>query len=574
MTFNRKLSDINALWCALIMEELVRNGVEYCCLASGSRNAPLIHAAAAENRLQKQVHFDERGLGFLALGIAKATRKPVVIITTSGTAVANLYPAIIEAAMTDTPLLVISADRPPELLDTGANQTINQSAMFNHYPVQEVQLPCPDTAIPPQWLLSTLDQGIAKLMEGGVVHFNAHLREPLYPVDDCPDWSSYLAPVRRWILTNRPWTYYKKSAWGMLDEADTLIDRLYETKGVLVAGQLSMEEASAVANLAEKLGWPLLVDVQSQLQGHSLSLPHVDLLLNNPSVCERLNQANTVLQFGGRLVSKRLSQWLSGGQREHYYFVDSRVARQDPACNQSLRLQARIVDLCRFLEASLPEPRAQSPWLAQLMEYGIRCRRALNRQLSSALTEVSVVRHVAEQQRQGQCLFIGNSMPIRLIDSLSAIRLQGEVITNRGASGIDGLIATAAGVAATGRDITLLLGDLSFLHDLNSLAMLREQSVTVVLLNNDGGSIFNMLSISHEGDLFKRYFQVSHGLDAEQVAAMFGIRYASPCQPETFAHCYDAAKVSDESWIIEVKTPPKEATDFFSNALDMAGELW
>lgn len=573
MAFNRKWSDINGLWCALIMEELVRNGVEHCCLAPGLRNSPLIHAAAAECRLQKHVHFDERGLGFFALGIAKATHKPVVIITTSGTAVANLYPAVIEAAMTGAPLLVLSADRPPELLDTGANQTINQSAIFSHYPAQEVQLPCPDTAIPPQWLLSTLDQGIARLMAGGVVHFNAHLRDPLYPVDDCPDWSSYLASVSHWILTNRPWTYDGQFVWGIPSEAGLLIERLHATKGVLIAGQLSEEDAPSVARLAEKLNWPLLADVQSQLHGHPLSLPHADLLLNNSSVCELLNQADMVLQFGGRLVSQRLSQWLSKEPRKHYCFVDSRSVRQDPACHQSLRLQTRIVDLCRYLEVSLPDRRASSLWLMQVMDYGMRCRQVLGSQLSSALTEVSVVRCVVERQRKGQCLFIGNSMPIRLIDSLSDCRLQGEVITNRGASGIDGLMATAAGVAATGRPVTLLLGDLSFLHDLNSLAMLREWSVTVVLLNNDGGSIFNMIPISRDDDLFKRYFQVSHSLDAKHAAVMFGLRYASPCQFQAFVSDYDDAKLSNESWIIEIKTPPTEATDLFSRALLMAGEL-
>ncbi|WP_211829087.1 2-succinyl-5-enolpyruvyl-6-hydroxy-3-cyclohexene-1-carboxylic-acid synthase [Kistimonas asteriae] len=573
MAFNCKLSDINSLWCALIMEELVRNGVEHCCIAPGSRNSPLTHAAAAHTRLNKHVHFDERGLGFFALGIAKSTRKPVAIITTSGTAVANLYPAVIEAAMMGIPLLILSADRPAELLDTGANQTINQTAIFSHYPVQEVQLPCPDMAIAPQWLLSTLDQGITRARTSGVVHLNLHLRDPLYPGPQYPDWSAYMAPVTDWMKTQRSWTHYCLSGQQLPDEAQVLVDRLFAPKGVLVAGQLAPDDAQAVARLAEKLGWPLLVDVQSHLHGHSLSLPHVDLLLNNDSVCELLDQADTVLQFGGRLVGKRLSQWLANGRRKHYCFVDSGISRLDPACNQSLRIQANITKLCRFLEASLPGRREPGGWYAQLMDYGIRCREALARLFQVELNEMWVSRHVVEQQRKQGCLFIGNSMPIRLIDSLSDARLYGDIMTNRGASGIDGLIATAAGVAATGRHVTLLLGDLSFLHDLNSLALLRDRSVTLVLLNNDGGSIFNMLPVARDGDLFKRYFQVSHGLNAEQAAAMFDIHYETPVECQAFAECYEQAATSEKPAIIEVKTPATEATDMLRRALAMASEL-
>ena len=573
MAFNCRLPDINSLWCALIMEELVRNGVEHCCIAPGSRNSPLIHAAAAHTRLEKHVHFDERGLGFLALGIARSTRTPVVIITTSGTAVANLYPAVIEAAMTDTPLIVLSADRPVELLNTGANQTINQTAIFSQYPVQEVQLPCPDTAIAPQWLLSTLDQGITCARTSGVVYLNLHLRDPLYPGSQYPDWSVYMEPVADWMKTQDSWTQYCLSGQQLPDKSRRIVDCLSEPGGVLVAGQLTSDEAQAVVKLAAKRGWPLLVDVQSHLHGHALSVPCIDLLLNNDIVCGLLDQTNMVLQFGGRLVSKRLSQWLANGRRKHYCFVDTGIGRQDPACNQGLRVQANITELCRFLEASLPERCEPGSWYTQLMDYGTRCREALARLFSTEFNEVWVSRHVAEQLHPQDCLFVGNSMPIRLIDSLSDTCISGDIMVNRGASGIDGLIATAAGAAITKRHVTLLLGDLSFLHDLNSLALLRDRPVTIVLLNNDGGSIFNMMPISRDGDLFERYFQVSHGLNAKQAAAMFAIHYEAPVECQAFAESYAQARASGHPAIIEVKTPATESTDMLRRALAMASEL-
>lgn len=299
-------SVFNRRWAALLLEALTRHGVRHICIAPGSRSTPLTLAAAANPSLVCHTHFDERGLGHLALGLAKASTEPVAVIVTSGTAVANLYPALIEAGLTGERLILLTADRPPELIDCGANQAIRQQGLFASHPTLSVNLPRPTPDISARWLVSTLDSAMAQLQHGAL-HINCPFAEPLYGGDEqqYADWSASLGD---WWQDCHPWlrqTCYPPSLYQPpAQQADWFFWR--QKRGVVIAGRMGAQEGRQLTAWAAMLGWPLIGDVLSQT---GQPLPCADLWLAHPRAQETLAQAQMVLQFGSSLTSKRLLQW-------------------------------------------------------------------------------------------------------------------------------------------------------------------------------------------------------------------------------------------------------------------------
>ncbi|MCL6269442.1 2-succinyl-5-enolpyruvyl-6-hydroxy-3-cyclohexene-1-carboxylic-acid synthase [Sansalvadorimonas sp. 2012CJ34-2] len=558
--------DFTSLWCDIILEELYRNGVQHICLAPGSRSAPFALALSRHQQLTTHTHYDERGLGFYALGLARATGAPVVIITTSGTAVANLYPALLEAKESAIPLMVLSADRPPELLGCAANQTLEQPGIYASCPAFSVNLPCPEPSLPARWLLSVIDEAVAVMNrpDAGPVHINQALRDPLYGSDTPADWSSWLEPVAEWRGSHNPLCLWDRSA-GTCPSLPDISGPV-----VLVVGQLSQQESRAVAELADNIGWLLLADIQSGLQGHARALSCVDLTLANPEILARLNQTELVIQCGRRPISKRLGQWLGKGGREHWY-IDSRQDRHDPVFSVTRRVSCSIKDFCQATAGKVslsPENRAWSDNLllqSRTLVETIKAEKLPDNQL----TEI----WAAEQLKQSlttEALFIGNSMPVRYLDSLSSSWTDARIIANRGASGIDGLIASAAGHAASGQRTVLLIGDLSFLHDLNSLNLAAQHGLVIVLLNNSGGTIFNMFPVSRDDNTLSRYFRIEHSLQGVGAATMFGLNYRAPETCEDFQASLSEALASPEGALIEVCTPPDQGTDQFKSLVHAA----
>ncbi|WP_068979050.1 2-succinyl-5-enolpyruvyl-6-hydroxy-3-cyclohexene-1-carboxylic-acid synthase [Aeromonas sp. EERV15] len=546
----------NHVWSSLLLEELFRLGVRDIVLAPGSRSAPLTMAAAAHQGFRRHLHFDERGLGFMALGLAKGSNRPVAVIMTSGTAVANLWPAVAEAQLTGVPLIILSADRPHELIDNGANQAIDQQGIFGRYPVYQQNLPSPTPTIPAAFVLSSVDQALAKqALTPGVVHFNCMYPEPLYPGEHYQDFSDYLAPLGDWLGSHRPW-----SPWLAIEPTCPPQPEWREwqhKRGVIVAGRITdPEQAQAVATLAEQLGWPLLADLQSQIRFDSRNLIHMDLALNDPEFVAELGRAEVLLQFGARLISKRLGQFIKHHSWQDYWLVDPQPARLDP----DYRLRNRLLCSASAFAAAHPVTTAQAPWhrLAELQHNA-------SQQIAAAcegFSELGVC-HRLNRLIEGQ-LFVGNSMPARLMDMLGETgKGPSRVMTNRGASGIDGLIATAYGFAqSSDQPTTLLLGDLSALHDLNSLALLGKATrpLVVILLNNDGGSIFRMLPVPSEGELLESYYRLPHGLAFEHAAAMFGLSYHAPTTLTEFEHDYRTA-LKHGVTLIEIRVPSEQVAD-------------
>lgn len=544
---------LNRCWADLMLEELVRNGVEHVCIAPGSRSTPLTLAAANHAQLTLHTHFDERGLGFLALGLAKASQTPVAVIVTSGTAVANLLPAVAESGLTKEKLVLLTSDRPAELLACGANQAIQQHGIFSHHVTAFYDIPTPTLDISPAWLLGVVDDMMhQQSLLGGAVHFNCHYPEPLY--GESVDFSDYLLPIQRWQDEALPYGTY-----SALNHHDSLFDatqwqHLCEKKGVLVAGKLPPHALTALKKLAQKLAWPLLVDPQA---GGSSAYAGFDGWLQNATCADALSQAQVLVQCGARIVSKRLLQWIGDQQWDDYWLIDPQQGRLDPHYHRAKRVHA---DVSIWSDAALRHTQhvAQQGWALPLVDAAHRFRDIVAPYCHS-LSELSLAASIHQWLQPDSQLFLGNSMIVRLIDMFGQLPSTA-TFSNRGASGIDGLIATAAGVLrAQQAPLVMLLGDTSLLYDLNSLALLKQTShpMVVIVTNNNGGGIFDMLPVPEQQK--DDFYRMPHGLAFSHAAAMFDLVYCAPSTLEDAQAAIVKAQTQAYTTLIEIKTPAGEA---------------
>ncbi len=554
------VSSFNRRWAAVILEALTRHGVRHVCIAPGSRSTPLTLAAAENRAFIHHTHFDERGLGHLALGLAKASNAPVAVIVTSGTAVANLYPALIEAGLTGEKLVLLTADRPPELIDCGANQAIRQPGLFASHPTETLSLPRPTRDIPARWLVSTVDNALGAL-RAGALHINCPFAEPLYGEMDETDlaWQQALGD---WWQSDKPWLS-APAELASPKQRDWFFWR--QKRGVVLAGRMSAAEGKKVAEWAQTLGWPLIGDVLSQT---GQPLPCADLWLGNAKAVTELEQAQIVVQLGGSLTGKRLLQWQATCTPEEYWLVDPREGRLDPAHHRGRRLVSSVAD---WLELHPAEKRA--PWAAAIPELS-RQAWQLTAQHSEEFGEAQLahrIRHYLPEQGQ---LFVGNSLVVRLIDAFSRLPAGYPVFSNRGASGIDGLISTAAGVQrASARSTLAIVGDLSALYDLNALALLRQASAPFVLLviNNNGGQIFSLLPTPQSER--ERFYLMPQNVQFEHAAAMFSLRYQRPTNWAELESALNTAWSKPRATLIEVVVNDSDGAQMLQNLLAQVSHL-
>ena len=564
-----KNSNLNQFWSSLIIEELIRNGVDYFCLAPGSRSAPLACAVAENPKARSFVHFDERGLGFHALGYTSATRKPCAVITTSGTAAANLFPAIIEASKKKLPLIILTADRPSELRATGANQTIDQIKIFGDYVRWQFDMPCPTTDIPASFVLTTVDQAVFRANGElkGPVHINCMYREPLVENGG----GSVPAELNRWRNARTPYTSYV-AAQKKLD-ADTInaIARKIRgiKQGIIVVGKLAgAREQQGVLDLAEKLNWPVFPDVTSGLRlgcTHKNVIHYFDQISVTGTNFQKklVPVTDFVLHLGGRMTSRRWYDYVEAVKPKCYIMVLNHPLRNDPLHAVTLRVQARVDDFCNALAKKITKGKG-NPGLSSLQKLNEKVDRVIEEYLGkeARLSEAAVARLISRHIPAGDGLFLGNSLPIRHVDMYADPH--GNPVTvsaNRGASGIDGIAASACGFAVgLQKRVTLLIGDLALLHDLNSLAMLKTvpQPLVIVALNNDGGGIFNFLPVAQFKNGFEKFFSTPHGLNFASAADMFDLNYANPARAEDLVQAYKIAVQSRTSTIIEVTSDRKQ----------------
>ncbi|WP_192457288.1 2-succinyl-5-enolpyruvyl-6-hydroxy-3-cyclohexene-1-carboxylic-acid synthase [Musicola keenii] len=548
----------NRHWANVLFETLSRQGVRHVCIAPGSRSTPLTLAAAEHPALICHTHFDERGLGHLALGLAKASGEPVALVVTSGTAAANLYPAVIEAGLTGERLVVLTADRPPELIDSGANQAIRQPGMFASHPSQALTLPRPTPDIPACWLASAIDEAMNRLRHGAL-HINCPFAEPLYGKDDPHADQAWLQALGDWWREPHPWLQGRDATPQAATQPDWTHWR--ERRGVVVVGRVPADQGLRIARWAQQLGWPLIGDVLSQT-GQPLAC--ADLWLTHPQA-EELNQADIVVQLGASLTSKRLLQWLAAVRPAQYWLVDEMPGRLDPTWHKGRRLMADIGD---WLTA---HPSIERPLWARQAD---ACARRIGQRVQQyfaddAFGEAQLAHRLPRLLPPDGQFFVGNSLTVRLVDALATLPAGYPVYSNRGASGIDGLISTLAGVQrANGRPTLAVIGDLSALYDVNALALLRQAPAPLVLVvvNNDGGQIFSLLPTPEQHR--DAFYCMPQGVDFSHAAALFGLRYARAADWEQVQTAVTAGWRQCGATLVEVVVEPKAGAEMMRRLLD------
>ncbi|RKF14320.1 2-succinyl-5-enolpyruvyl-6-hydroxy-3-cyclohexene-1-carboxylic-acid synthase [Alginatibacterium sediminis] len=545
-------SHFSELWAQLIIEELVRLGLNSICIAPGSRSTPLTIAAAQHPTLTCFTHFDERGLGFFALGIAKSTQQPVAILTTSGSAVANLLPALVEAKQSANQLLVLSADRPQELIGVGANQAIDQRGIFSNFVVGSDDLPAASSEISALSLLSRIDQLWQTMLSlQGPVQLNCPFREPLYPNKNPIDFENYLTELNTWqssevALTELEQPNENKQVLNIAASSKVL---------VIIARQVDATRAQRIADWAQQQQLPVLTDVQAQLLHH----PHC--LANSESLALVANttlDADVILQFGTQLVGKSLATWLEQQVKRgcQWHLIENSPCVFNPA-----RLAQQ-----QWLELDLTRTRIEAnhaylrDWTTQASKVEALSQQFLAQHIDSELGLASVLCSRLTQLEQ---IFIGNSLGIRLFDRFASSPQALRVHASRGASGIDGLLATSFGMhqAQPGHSLALI-GDTSALYDLNSMALWSRLSgsMVVVVVNNDGGEIFAMLDGAGDETLQRNYYQMPHGLSFEFAAKQFNINYQVTSSSAELIENVSLAFEKQQHLLIEYKVPAGQAS--------------
>ena len=517
-------NDIHLLLRAVV-DELVRCGITDACTSPGSRSTPLVLALVRDGRLRCTSHIDERSGAFFGLGLAKATRRPVVLACTSGTAAAEYAPAVIEAHEAGVPLIVLTADRPPELREVGAGQTIDQVKLYGGAARWFFDVGTGHEASPERtrWLRSLACRAVwaatGDAGRPGPVHLNWPLREPLVAPAELP---AEPPPGRP---DGAPWL--ARPATAPASSTDALRAALAGAqRPVVVAGRAERDPllGAAIAEFAERLHAPLLADPLSGARRGPAAIAHYDALLRDEAFAAD-QRPDVVVRVGDLPTSKPLRQWLGALDARQVAFAAEGVWHDpDGVLGAVLRGDPRTT------LAEVDHPTADPAWLDAWSAADTAARRAIDETLGDELSEPRVARHLAATLPPDATLVVASSMPVRDIETFAPARDDGgpRVIANRGANGIDGTVSTALGVAAAGAPTVLLIGDVALAYDLAALTTARRlalDDLRIVVLDNDGGGIFEFLPVAGARDVFEEHVATPPQLDVEGVAALFGLPY-------------------------------------------------
>lgn len=520
MTSDAGPGDLQATFCATVVDEWVRAGVRLAMVAPGSRSTPMLLALAAAPAVAVHVFHDERAAAFAALGAGLASGQPAVALCSSGTAAAHFHAAVIEADLAEVPVLVCTADRPPRSRHVGAPQTIDQAGLYGRAPRFALDAPVPN-AMDRGWWRPLASRAVLEATGGlgrrpGPVHLNLPFREPL--VGEPGD----LPPGRS---AGQQWHGRTEASAAPDDDALAAIAaRLAGRHGLVVAGGPLAPPARAVADVADRLGWPLFAGPRAGVE----SVPaRWDALLRAPAFVAA-HRPDIVLRFGPAPASRALSEFLAGAGAEE--IVVGR-AWCDPDRAAALFVAADLTATALGLLAGPAYEPAPAGWRQAWAAAGAAAERAVARVLDGRpdVTEPAVARAVIDVVAEtGAELVVASSMPFRDVEWYAGAPAAGRVHANRGANGIDGTVATAVGVAlATRRPTVALLGDVAFLHDSTALVAIaaRPIDLTLVVVDNDGGGIFSFLPQASwlAPDRFETYFGTPHGVAIDQLATVHGL---------------------------------------------------
>ncbi len=536
--------NLNQRWAATLIGALVGSGVRHAVIAPGSRSTPLALAFAARSDVKCWSVIDERSAAFFALGLSKSTGTPAAVVCTSGSAGAHFLPAVMEADQGGTPLILLTADRPWELHGFGAPQTIPQVGMFGRYVRGSEALPTPD--VDGLTHLAAVTSRLVRVAKStrGAVHFNVPFREPLAPVDGSP--ALVLDPVSTSFapLSVAP-------DLGVVNAAIAGAQR-----GLIVCGPRERNDGFGawVHELGARLGFPVIAEAASNARfGFPAAITVIDALLRNSKFAESM-KPDVVLRFGGGLTAKAPQAWLDSCGARIFQFTDD-GAQFDP--------QHSVEQVIPWSPSSFGgEGRGEGTWQASWRD----AQRAIQSKLSEAskeITEPLIAREFIAALPPHTSVFLSSSMPIRDVDAFSTSTHPLRVFTNRGVNGIDGITSTALGVAAgTHRPTALLIGDVATLHDLSGFLIARRHhlSLTVVVVNNDGGGIFHFLPIANRTPHFEELFGTPHGVDLTHVAALANATLHRPTDLPTFGRTVTRC-LEGGLHLIELRTERTENVD-------------
>ncbi|WP_099160035.1 2-succinyl-5-enolpyruvyl-6-hydroxy-3-cyclohexene-1-carboxylic-acid synthase [Virgibacillus ndiopensis] len=546
-------------YTANFVDELVKSGLTEVVISPGSRSTPIAMTMTEHPKVKQWVIIDERSAAFFALGMAKQNKRPVALVCTSGTAAANYFPAIVEAHYSRVPLVVITADRPHELRDVGAPQAIEQTKLYGDYVkwFHEMALPEGDTKML-SYVRSKASRAIHVAREGnaGPVHLNFPVREPLIP-----DFSL----KNLWGENNGQAFYPTFDGEYKLhpDHLNQLIDKLKnKEKGLIVCGpQVDGGFAESVVHLASTWQLPILADPLSQVRAGNHSKENViegyDAFLRNESIRKQL-KPDFIIRFGAMPVSKAYLFYVKEYKDIPQFIVEENAGYREPAGNASQFIYANAKILCEDLVCTANNISFNSSWLEEWRRMNhVAKKHLLAKSEEDKLTEGDAVRSLLEVMPKQSSLYVGNSMAVRDVDTFFMTTSKTiSLLANRGANGIDGMVSSGVGAAATGEHITLLLGDLSFFHDLNGLLAAKHYNlnITILLINNNGGGIFSFLPQVNYKEHFESLFGTPLDIDFQKAVEMYGGQYSYVKNAIDLQHTlhtnYDKKGLS----VIEVKT--------------------
>ncbi len=526
--------NVNQLWAYILTETLKRLGLTCAIICPGSRSTPLAIAFAQQApEIEAISILDERSAAFFALGQAKATGRPVVIVCTSGTAGANFYSAVIEASYSRVPLLILTTDRPPELRDCHSGQTVDQLRLYGNYPNWQTELALPSADL---GMLAYLRQTVihswerAQTPTKGPVHLNIPFRDPLAPVPDGTDLSylrSQFHPEDFFagITSNTPFPiphspFPIPQQWKECD------------RGIIIAGvaqpQQPEEYCRAIAQLSQTLKWPVLAEGLSPVRNYAELNPYListyDLILRNQQLAKQL-APEMVIQVGEMPTSKELRTWIDATQPRRWV-IDKSDQNLDPLHGRTTHLRISIEDI-KVEEENLS---FSSDYGKQWCDAESKVRLVVDQTMGKIdeIIESKAAWLISQILPPGTPLFIANSMPVRDVEYFwKPNNLGVRSHFNRGANGIDGTLSTALGIAHRQQSSVMLTGDLALLHDTNGF-LIRNKFVghlTIVLINNNGGGIFEMLAIAKFEPPFEEFFGTPQDIDFAQLCATYNVQH-------------------------------------------------
>ena len=559
-------------YLAAFISGLIQAGVKDVVISPGSRSTPLALLIAENRDLNVYIDIDERSAGFFALGMAKASQRPVALLCTSGTAAANYFPAVVEANLSRVPLIILTADRPHELRDVGAPQAIDQIHLYGNHVRWFTDMALPEIS-QEQYAFHTAVRAVKEATGHiqGPVHLNFPLREPLLPILEPYPFTDKIKELK---ISQGNLTISNETAREIAEQIQQI------ENGLIIVGDIDKPElAEAIHQFAQLTGYPILADPLSQLRSGAITDSHVidsyDAILKNEQAINFL-RPDLIIRFGSMPVSKPLTLFLKKWRQTPQMIVDGGSGWRDPQNLGTMMVQCEETIFCQAIKAFFTEAR-QTQYLSTWKNLNQIAKETIASFLKTMndLDEGKVIYELAKMIPENSTIFAGNSMPIRDVDTFfHQTKKKIHLLANRGANGIDGVVSTAIGAAIYRNPLYLVIGDLSFFHDLNGLlaAKLNHISINIILINNDGGGIFSFLPQSELNRHYELLFGTPIGIDFSYAVKMYGGEFYKVSNWKEFDQAIEATTEKNGIQVIEVQTNRQANLESHRNMWRLIGE--